>query len=197
MANVKISDMTPGSALTGTELLEMVQSGATASTTSEALTYDLRSYGDFYSGADQTGSAATPTATIFGTTEIGSAGITVVTDGSALTRVTFATAGVYQIIASLQLTNAGASDHDCTMWLRKNGTDIVGSATKVTVPKTGDGGQGFMSQCHFETVTAGQYIQVMWLPEHADVTLNATAAVVGPPAVPLIPSAHMTAERIG
>ena len=44
MANVKISDMTPGTALAGTELLEMTQSGATASTTPAAIkTYALGS----------------------------------------------------------------------------------------------------------------------------------------------------------
>ena len=37
MANVKISDMTPGTALAGSELLEMVQSGGTASTTPAAI----------------------------------------------------------------------------------------------------------------------------------------------------------------
>ena len=44
MANVKISDMTPGSALAGTERFEMTQSGATASTTPAAIkTYVLGS----------------------------------------------------------------------------------------------------------------------------------------------------------
>lgn len=37
MSNIKISDMTPGSALGGTELLEMVQGGATRSTTPNAV----------------------------------------------------------------------------------------------------------------------------------------------------------------
>ena len=197
MANVKISDMTPGTTPDGTELQEAVQSGGTVSLTTAQVSFAGRSYGDFYDITDQTGDAAVPTAVKFGTSSINTAGITVVTDGASLTRMTVTDAGIYQIIASLQLANAGASDYDCTMWLRKNGTDIIGSATKVTVPKTGDGGQGFVMQCHFETLTAGQYIQVMWLPEHADVTLNATAAAVGPPAVPLIPSSHITAERIG
>lgn len=196
MANVKISDMTPGTAPTGAELLEAVQGGGTVSLTSEQIGFAGRSYGDFYDSTDQTGDAATPTAVKFGTAAINTAGITMVTDGSNLTRMTVADAGTYHIVASLQLSNAGASDYDCTMWLRRNGTDIVGSATKVTVPKTGDGGQGFVLQGHFETMTAGQYIQVMWLPEHVDVTLNATAAAVGPPAVPLIPSSHITGERI-
>ena len=37
MANVKITDMTPGSALTLAELFEMSQSGATRSTTAQAI----------------------------------------------------------------------------------------------------------------------------------------------------------------
>lgn len=37
MANVKISDMTPGSTLTGAELVELDQAGATKSTTTAAI----------------------------------------------------------------------------------------------------------------------------------------------------------------
>ena len=37
MAETKISDMTPGAALTGAELLEMTQGGSTFSTTADAL----------------------------------------------------------------------------------------------------------------------------------------------------------------
>jgi hypothetical protein len=51
MANVKISDMTPGSALAGTELLEMVQSAGTYSTTPSAIkTYILSAPVDWIGG---------------------------------------------------------------------------------------------------------------------------------------------------
>jgi hypothetical protein len=45
MADVKISDMTPGSTLTGSELFEMTQAAATHSTTANALRTFIQSTG--------------------------------------------------------------------------------------------------------------------------------------------------------
>lgn len=70
------------------------------------------------------------------------------------------------------------------------------SATKITVPKVTDGGNAFFQVVFYITVTAGQYIQVLWLPENTAVTIDHTAAAAGPPAVPAIPSAIVVAERI-
>jgi hypothetical protein len=155
-----------------------------------------RAFGLFSDITDQTGDVATPTAVKFGTNEITGNGISIVTNGSALTRITFAAAGTYMIAPNLQFTNSAAGDHDVTIWFRRNGTDIVRSATRITVPKTGDGGNAFFQIIGYDTLTAGQYIEVMWLPEDAAVTLDHTAAVTGPPAIPAIPSAIVVAERI-
>jgi hypothetical protein len=45
----------------------------------------------------------------------------------------------------------------------------------------------------YEQVTAGQYIEIMWLPEDADVTLDFIAAGAIAPA---IPSIILVSERI-
>ena len=155
-----------------------------------------RAFASFSDVTDQTGSVSTPTAVKFGTTEIAGSGVTMVTDGSNLTRLTFAAAGTYAIAPNLQLVNSDASDHDVTIWFRLDGSDIARSATKLTVPKTGDGGAAYFQIIFYVTVTANQYVQLMWLPENVAVTLDHTAAVTGPPAVPAIPSAIMNAERI-
>ena len=155
-----------------------------------------RAFGMFSDITDQTGNISTPTAVIFGTNEITGNGISIVTNGSALTRITFAAAGTYMIAPNLQFINSDITDHDVTIWFRRDGTDIVRSATRFTVPKAGDGGNAFFQIIGYDTLTAGQYIEVMWLPEHAGVTLDHTAAVTGPPAIPAIPSAIVVAERI-
>lgn len=155
-----------------------------------------RAFASFSDVTDQTGSVSTPTAVKFGTTEIAGSGVTMVTDGSNLTRLTFAAAGTYAISPSLQLVNSDASDHDVTIWFRLDGSDIARSATKLTVPKTGDGGAAYFQIIFYVTVTANQYVQLMWLPENVAVTLDHIAAVTGPPAVPAIPSAIINAERI-
>ena len=155
-----------------------------------------RAYAAFSDITDQTGSTTVPAPVKFGTTEIAGAGITMVTDGTNLTRLTFAAAGTYALTPNLQLTNTDGNDHDVTIWFALNGTNITRSTTRITVPKATDGGNAFFQISFYATVTAGQYIQVYWLPENVAVTLDHTAAVTGPPAIPAIPSAIMSVERI-
>lgn len=155
-----------------------------------------RAYAAFSDVTDQTGSTTVPAAVKFGTTEVAGAGITMVTDGTNLTRLTFAAAGTYAVMPNLQLTNSDTNDHDITVWFALNGTNIARSATKITVPKVADGGNAFFQIVFYVTVTAGQYIQVYWLPENVAVTIDHTAAAAGPPAIPAIPSAIISTERI-
>lgn len=130
---------------------------------------------------DQTGNIAAATAVTFDT-DLTGVGISVV----ASTQITFTAAGTYMLAPSMQLKNADSVDHDVTIWFRKNGTNIANSATILTVPKTGDGGVAVFSLSFFETVTAGQYIEIMWLPEDVDVTIDFTAAGAIAPAIPAI-----------
>lgn len=152
-----------------------------------------RSYISGYSAIDQTGSTSAATAVIIGTTSF-SSGISMVNDGSGNpTRITFADAGTYAVMPSLQIANSGGSDYDVTIWFRKNGTNIAASATLITVPKASDGGAAFFQIVIYEQVTAGQYIEIMWLPENTAVTLDYIAAGAIAPA---IPSVILSAERI-
>jgi hypothetical protein len=155
-----------------------------------------RAYASFSDITDQTGSTTAATAVKFGTTEIAGAGITMVTDGSNLTRLTFTVAGTYMIAPNLQFANSDSTDHPATIWLALDGTNIARSATKISVPKAADGGTTFFQIAFYVTVTAGQYVQVLWLPANVAVTLDHTAAAAGPPAVPAIPSAIIIAERV-
>jgi hypothetical protein len=155
-----------------------------------------RAYAAFSDVTDQTGSTTVPAPVKFGTSEIVGAGITMVTDGTDLTRLTFAAAGTYAVMPNLQFANSDSNDHDVTVWFALNGTNIARSATRITVPKVADGGNAFFQIVFYATVTAGQYIQMYWLPENVAVTIDHTAAVTGPPAIPAIPSAIMAAERI-
>lgn len=197
MANIKISELSPAGPLSGTELVEISQTvGGTLTsvrTTTAAAAYAAARYGSFYDVTDQTGNIAAATAVKFGSNDISTQGVTVVTNGSGLTRITYAAAGTYMISPSLQLANSGSSDYDATVWLAKNGTAIPASATVVTVPKLADGGSALFTSVFYVTVTAGQYLEVMWLPENAGVTLEHTAAGAIAPAVP---SAIVVTERI-
>jgi hypothetical protein len=196
MANVKFTDLPAATALDGTEITAIVQGGVSVQSTTKAEGYAGKVYGSFCDVTDQTGNTGTPTAVKFGTNIINSAGVTVVTDGSNLTRITLADAGTYILSYSLQCANSDAADQDVSVWLRLNGTDITNTGRKQTVPKTGDGGQQVVTATYTVVATAGQYVQVMWLPENVAVTLDHTAAAAGPPAVPAIPSSYVVVERV-
>jgi hypothetical protein len=140
-----------------------------------------RAFAQPLSLTDQTGNVAAATAVTFDTDLTGT-GISVV----ASTQITFAVAGTYMLAPSIQFKNTDAADHDATVWFRKNGSNIANSATVVNVPKAADGGATVFSLSFFDTVTAGQYIEIMWLPEDVDVTIDFTAVGAIAPAIPSI-----------
>lgn len=156
-------------------------SAMTAAATVPFLDLAGRAFAQPSSTADQTGNVSAATAVTFNTDLTGT-GISVV----ASTQITFAAAGTYMLSPSIQFVNSAAADHDVTVWFRKNGTNIANSATILTVPKTGDGGSAVFSLSFFDTVTAGQYIEIMWLPENIAVTVEAIVAGAIAPAIPSI-----------
>lgn len=204
MANVKITDLTAATTpLVGTEVLEIVQAGSSRKVAASAVGNSAtavpyaslagRAYISANSTTDQSGSVSAATAVRLENTGF-SAGISIANDGGGNpTRITFAVAGTYALSPSIQFKNTDSNDHDATFWFRKNGTDIASSASIVNVPKAADGGAMFAQIVFYEQVTAGQYIEIMWLPENAAVTLDFLAAGAIAPAVP---SVILASERI-
>jgi len=198
MATIKISELSAATTpLTGDELLELSQlsGGIYGSVQAEAadVAFAGAKYGAFHDVTDQTGSVSAATAVKFGTNDINTKGVTVVSSGGNATRITYAVAGTYILAPSIQIANSDANDHNVTFWLRKNGTNIAASSTVITVPKAADGGNAFFGSVFYITVTAGQYIEIMWLPESVLVTLDYTAAGA---IAPSTPSAIVVTERI-
>jgi hypothetical protein len=153
---------------------------------------DLK-YGEFYSTSDQTASANTATAATFTNSASFNSGITVASNS----RITFDTAGLYEITTSIQFINAdAANEHDATVWFRKNGTDITASGSRVTVPKANAGGALLFQVTIMESVTATQYIEVLYAVESANVSLDYIAASSSPFVAPSIPSIILVAKRI-
>ena len=204
MANVKITDMTAASTpLAGTELLEIVQGGesrkvaaSAIGNSASALPYNSlagRAYISAYDITDQTGSTSAATAVKINTTSF-SSGISIANDGSGNpTRITFTAAGTYMIAPSLQFANSDTNDHEVNIWFRKSGTNISNSNTVINVPKAADGGNTFFQIVVYEQVTAGQYVEIMWLPTNTAVTLDYIAAGAIAPAAP---SVILSSERI-
>jgi hypothetical protein len=113
-------------------------------------------------------------------------GITLV-DGSKMTVVN---AGIYSFQFSAQFKNTDNAQHDATVWLRIDGSDLANSATQYTIParkSAGIFGYNVASLMFMLDLTAGQYVQIVWLPTSATVTLEHLPASVSP-AYPAIPS---------
>lgn len=169
--------------------------GTSAMTASATIPYaDMagRAYLSAYHPTDQTGVVGVANLVVIGTTVL-SQGITIVTNGSALTRITYAVAGVYMIAPSIQFYNSSASDYNASIWLRKNGTDIGNTATVLTVPKLADGGQTFFQIVFYEQLAANDYIEIVWEPKNVAVILD---GIVAAGVVPAAPSVILCSERI-
>jgi hypothetical protein len=158
--------------------------GASAMTAAATIPFaDLagRAFAQPSSNVDQTGNVAAATAVTFDTDLTGT-GVSVVSS----TQITFTEAGTYMLSPSIQFKNSDSNDHDATVWFRKNGTNIANSATIIVIPKAADGGVAVFSLSFFDTVSAGQYIEIMWLPENITVTIDHTAIGAIAPAIPSI-----------
>lgn len=157
-----------------------------------------KAYASFYDAgtSDQTGSTTDRTAVEWATAAVAGANITVV-DNSKLT---FVFAGTYRINVSVQLHNADSADHNVVFWFAKNGTNIANTATKITVPKAGDGGKAVFTTEIFVTLAANDYVQLYWFTDDTDVTLHYVAPIAAnagvTPAIPAVPPAIVVVEMI-
>ncbi len=125
---------------------------------------------------------------------------TLYADGVSLvsgSRITFATAGTYNIEYSLQAVNPTSNrPEDLRVWLRKNGTNIPLTARNFGVPQHKGGSNpsyAVASTKLMVTVAAADYVEVMWAVSDTAVGLATYAAAVSP-AVPTTPSAVVSVD---
>jgi hypothetical protein len=106
-------------------------------------------------------------------------GVTVVSNS----RITFANTGIYNLQFSVQLENSDTQEHDVTIWLRKNGVDVVGSAGFVAVVSKHGGVNGHVlpSWNYLLDVIAGEYYELVWSATSTQVTMPFIAAGSPPP----------------
>jgi hypothetical protein len=197
MADTKISAMTPAAALTGAELVPLVQSGVNVKSTVSALSTftrtSLGNAGAFSSGVTQTGSTTVGTAFTYNASDY-LGGVTLVS-GS---RLTVPVAGTYNIQFSTQLQTTDNAPQDVYIWLRVNGVDVAGSAGVIGLParkNPTDPFHGIYGWNFFLTLTAGQYVEIVWLPTATTVTVPFYAAQTVP-AIPSTQSVVATVQQI-
>ena len=112
-------------------------------------------------------------------------GVSVVTNGTNLTRITFANTGIYNLQFSSQFQNLANSPQDVTVWLRKNGTDVSGSAGVVGMEarkNPGDPYHTIVGWNYLLSIVAGEYYELIWsTTDHTNVQMQFYAAGSPPP----------------
>jgi len=107
-------------------------------------------------------------------------GVTVVND----TEITIANTGIYNLQFSFQYQNIDVKTQDVTIWLRKNGVDVDGSAGFVAVVSSHGGGTGHVitSWNYILDAVGGDYYELYWSATSLDVTIEFYPAGSPPPA---------------
>ena len=138
--------------------------------------------GSFYDTTTQSATANTATLmTINSTDTPNTNGVSII----AGSKITATYPGVYNLQFSVQLQNTDNAIQDVSIWLRQNGTDLVGSTGLISIParksaSAGDEAHGIFGWNYFVTMAAGDYIQLYWSTTLASVTIKAYAASTGP-----------------
>jgi hypothetical protein len=97
-------------------------------------------------------------------------------------QLTVTYAGIYNLQFSTQFQNTDTQLHDVSVWLRKNGTDIVGSTGLISIPNKHGGvdGHTISGWNFFVSLAANDYIQIYWSTTNAAVTIQAYAVGTSP-----------------
>jgi hypothetical protein len=90
--------------------------------------------------------------------------------------------GVYNFQWSGQFQNTDNTVRNAYIWLRKNGTDVVGSTGYISVPNSHGGvnGHGLFGWNFVLSLAAGDYIELWWAAESIQVSIETYAAQTSP-----------------
>lgn len=102
--------------------------------------------------------------------------------------------GLYNYQFSIQFTNSDTSIHTADVWLRKNGVDVTGTASKFDIIAKHGGINGYViGACNFYVdLAANDYVELWWAADSTQVFMESAAAQTSPFARPSIPSVVAT-----
>jgi hypothetical protein len=151
-------------------------------------------YGAFSDMTDQTAASTTAAYAItFNTTDL-SNGVTV----SSSSHINVAHSGVYNVQFSIQFTNSGSQIYESEVWLRKNGTtDVPNSNSVFSIPERHGSVDGHVIGALnlFVSLTADDYVELMWCTNSTTVSLQHITAGTSPTR-PATPSVILTATFV-
>jgi len=149
-------------------------------------------YGAFYDTTTQSGSADTAHTFTFNTTQTlhASAGVTVV-GGS---QITYDNEGVYDNILETQVAKTDSGTDTVSVWIQKNGTDVVASRKQVTL--SGNNAKQVVAFNWVQHVEVGDYIEILWSSPDANIQFQALGTDTTPTR-PSVPSVYLNVNQVG
>jgi hypothetical protein len=147
-------------------------------------------YGAFHNETDQAALSTTDAYPVFFPNTDYANGVSITSDS----RITVAVDGIWNLQFSLQIKNVSNDGQDFDIWFRKNGVNIPNSNSRFHVAarkSTGDASHIVAALNFIESLSAGDYIEIVGRVTSLDVTLEAFPASTSPTR-PAIPSAIAT-----
>jgi len=150
----------------------------------------LGAYGVFYDTTTQTNVGA-PTSfnTMSYNTTAETNGVTIVTG----TKITFSTAGTYNLQFSAQIDKSDAGKDAIEIWFALNGTNIANSNTFLVLE--GNDGTSVASWNYVITLAANDYLELRWFSADTSLYLHTNAAGTSPTR-PVGPAVILTATQV-
>ena len=104
--------------------------------------------------------------------------------GSPASRIVVPQSGLYQFVATVQITSGNTSAKNVWVWFRKNGTDIPNSARLVTININ----NGYIPISVNESVSlaVNEYVELVYAADDTNVTLDNVASTAFAPASPAV-----------
>ena len=142
-------------------------------------------WGSFWSTQDQIAVTAGNAYSItYNNTDPDSSGVSIVNNS----KITFANAGAYSIIFSVQFVNTDNQIHDINVWLAKNGTAVADTDSKWSVVQRhgGTDGHALGTVNYVLKLNANDYLELYFKTTDTDLSIQTLPAEGGSPAIPSI-----------
>jgi hypothetical protein len=147
-------------------------------------------YGAFHNETDQVATSTTDAYPVFFPSTDFSNGVSITSNS----RITVAVDGIWNLQFSLQIKNVSNDGQDFDIWFRKNGVNIPNSNSRFHISarkSTGDPSHIVAALNFIESLSTGDYIEIVGRVTSLDVTLEAFPTSTSPTR-PAIPSAIAT-----
>lgn len=104
-------------------------------------------------------------------------------------RINFTLAGTYKVLASIQLTNISNNTSEVDVFLKKNGTTVANSNTRIDLQPRKSASVPYHGCFTIEfqlTVAANDYTEIFWSADHLGITVDTIPANAIHPQAPSV-----------